>query len=166
MRKVSLMLAAIAFASIAGGSLVGSAAPQNCTPAGASEGVKQRTASDEFGSCETSDGTVKCGRDNSTKVGDLGYLIVDANKGAQVCSENADSAPIAGRITVVKHSGNKFTVAADGSDNKNSGGAAAWDRVDVDADNGKVCVYRGSTGTYWTKNKGTSSADSVNECRP
>ncbi|MFP5225954.1 MAG: hypothetical protein ACLGH3_10465 [Actinomycetota bacterium] len=166
MRKFSLILAALAFASVAGGSIAGSAAPQNCTPSGAPEGVKQRTASDEFGSCETTQGNVKCGRDNATAIGDIGYLSVDPSKGAQVCSEDGNNFPIAGRITVVKHSGNTLTVAADGGDTKNSGGASAWSRADVNADSGQVCFRRGTSGTYWTKNKGTSSPDFANYCVP
>jgi hypothetical protein len=141
-----------------------SAAPQNCTPSGASEPVKQRTASDEFGSCEDTQGKVKCGRDNSTAVGDIGFLIVNPDKGAQVCSEDTNNFPISGRITVVKHSGNTVTVAADGGDTKNSGGASAWSRVDVNADDGEVCARRGTAGTYWQKNKGTSNPDFANQC--
>lgn len=160
MRKMSLLITALAFSSIAGGLATSSAT--NCD---STTDAKPRTAHDPYGSCETKEGQVKCGKTNATKIGPLGYLIVDANKGAQVCSEDADTTPISGRITVYKHSNNKVTVAADGGDKKNSGGAAAWDRVDVDPNNGKVCVWRGGTGTYWTSSGGTSTADApTNQC--
>lgn len=150
MRKSALLVSAFAFSSIFG-SLVASNA-ETC-------GTTQRTGTDRFGSCETSSGEVRCGKTGATELGtggsgqtSLGYLIVDPSKGVQACSQDAQGLPIAGRITVYKHSGNKVTVAADGGDSKNSGGASAWDRVDVDADNQKVCVARGATGTYWQSN--------------
>ena len=161
MRKSALIISALAFSSIFGGLIASNAAPQNCTPANASETTKQRTGSDRFGSCEDSQGKVKCGRDGATEVGtggsgqtSLGFLIVDQSKGVQACSEDTQGLPISGRVTVYKHSGNKVTVAADGGDTKNAqfGGAAGWERVDVDADNQKVCASRGAGGTYWQKN--------------
>jgi hypothetical protein len=176
MRKSALLISALAFSSIFGGLVASSAAPRNCTPADASESTKQRTGSDAFGSCETSDGNVKCGRDGANELGSgensLGWLIVDQNKGVQACSEDGQDLPISGRITVYKHSGNKVTVGADGGDEKNAafGGASGWDRLDVDADNAEVCFWRGSGGTYWQKNgaHGTvgGATGEFNECHP
>lgn len=179
MRKPALIISALAFSSIFGGLVASNAAPQNCTPANASESTKQRTGSDRFGSCEDSQGKVKCGRDGANEIGtggsgqtSLGYLIVDQNKGAQACSEDAQGLPISGRITVAKHAGNKVTVAADGGDQKNAafGGASGWDRVDVDADNQTVCASRGSGGTYWQKNTAHGSVGTAtgefSECAP
>jgi len=168
MRKPALLISALAFSSIFG-SLVASNA-ETC-------GTTQRTGTDRFGSCETSDGQVKCGKTGATELGtggsgqtSLGYLIVDPSKGAQACSQDGQGLPIAGRITVYKHSGNKVTVAADGGDSKNSGGASAWDRVDVDADNQEVCAARGGSGTYWQANGGHTSvgtaAGEFDACAP
>lgn len=168
MRKSALVISALAFTSIFGG-LVSSNA-SNC-------GTTSRTAHDPFGSCETSQGNVKCGRTGATEIGQggsgqtsLGYVIADPNKGVQLCSEDAQGLPISGRITAYKHSGNKVTVAADGGDAKNSGGASAWDRVDVDADNQKVCAARGASGTYWTSGGGHSTVGTAqgefNVCAP
>jgi hypothetical protein len=168
-RKSALLIRALAFTSVFGGVVASNAA--HC-------GTSTRSAHDPFGSCETSpNGNVKCGRTNATEIGtggagqtSLGYLIVDPSKGAQVCSEDGQGFPISGRITAYKHSGNKVTVAADGGDTKNSGGAAAWDRVDVDADNRKVCAARGASGTYWTAGGGHSAvgtaAGEFDQCTP
>lgn len=158
MRRSALIISALAFTSVFGGFVTSNASHCYSGTATAS-----RTAHDPFGSCETADGKVKCGRTGSTEIGtggsgqtSLGYLIVDQNKGAQVCSEDAQGFPISGRITAYKHSGNKVTLAADGGDSKNGdkGGASGWDRVDVDADNRKVCAWRGSGGTYWAAGGG------------
>jgi hypothetical protein len=168
MRKSALVISALAFTSIFGGLVASNA--ETC-------GTTSRTATDRFGSCETSNGTVKCGKSGATEIGtggsgqtSLGYVIADPSKGVQLCSEDAQGLPISGRITAYKHSGNKVTVAADGGDSKNSGGASAWDRVDVDADNQKVCASRGASGTYWTTNGGHSptgtSAGEFDECAP
>lgn len=150
MRKSALLISALAFTSVFGGLVASNAS--HC-------GTTARTAHDGFGSCETSQGNVKCGRTGATEIGtggsgqtSVGYLIVDPSKGAQACAEDGqDGIPISGRITAYKHSGNKVTVAADGGDQHNAafGGASGWDRVDADADNQKVCAYRGSQGTYW-----------------
>jgi hypothetical protein len=174
MRKTALLISALAFTSIFGGVVASQA--RNCTPNGASGATQQRTGTDPFGSCETTSGQVRCqNNDTSTEIGaegaaSLGYLIVDDSKGAQLCSEDSQDMPIAGRITVYKHSGNKLTVGVDGGDSKNSGGASAWDRVDVDADNQSVCVARGAQGTYWQKNGNHSSVGSetgeTQQCLP
>lgn len=154
MRKMTLLVAALAFSSVAGGIITSSAAPQKCTPSGASNATKDRTASDPFGSCESTSGQVKCGRDGATALpGNLGYVIVNQDKGAQVCSEDAQAFPVAGRVSVYKHpGGNKVSVAADGGDSKNQGGAAAYDRLDVDADNQEACFWRGASGTWYQRN--------------
>lgn len=165
MRKSALLISALAFSSVFSGLITSNAADPNCTGNSTSEAVKQRTGNDPFGSCETQTGQVRCGKDGATEIGtggsgqtSLGYIEADPSKGVQLCSEDAQGLPISGRITAYKHSGNKVTVAADGGDTKNAqfGGASGWDRVDVDADNKKVCAARGAGGTYWQKNGGHS----------
>lgn len=155
MKKTSLLLAALTLVSV--GSSMFTSHAGTC-------GSTDRTASDPFGSCERTDGTVACGPAASGAVVPMvGTVIVDPNKGAQLCADDSQTTPISGRITVYKDGNNKVTVAADGGDKKNSGGAAGWDRVDLDP-SGHGCVRRGSGGTYWATNGGTSLADSVNQC--
>lgn len=150
MRKSSLVLVVLTLATV-GSSLVTSRAA-NCHP---SSGPLPKTASDPFGSCEQSDGTVKCGGPGSgADVAGLAVLIVDANKGVQGCAPNSSPLPIAGRVTVYKDTNNNTTVAADGSDNENSGGASGWQRYDVRPNDRSVCARRGTGGTYWTGERG------------
>jgi len=146
MKRSSMLLAALAFASIAGSSLISTAA--TC---GSSTG---RTASDKFGSCEntTGGGQVRCG--DGTDVGPLATIIVansGGTTGVQGCSEDSQSLPIAGRVGAY-NDGSGAHVFIDGGDAKNPGGAGGWQRYDV-SDSG-VCARRGSGGTYYTNTAG------------
>lgn len=159
MKKITLMLAAVAL-SMFGGMLAANAAVCGTTD------TIGRTKTDPFGSCETSTGTVRCGAGQD--VGGVFTLIVlnSTNKGVQGCSGPADLLPIGGRVSVLVEGDNDIAVAADGSDNENSGGASAWQRYDVRPNEAAVCARRGTAGTWWTGasgGKGTSTADNVNQ---
>jgi hypothetical protein len=159
MKRSSLVLVVLVLATV-GASLIGADAAPSCTPPNPTTADRDRTANDQFGSCETKSGKVKCG--DGTDVPGLFRIIVDPNKGVQGCSsdDTHPDFPISGRVTVYKDPAtNKVTVASDGGDEKNPGGAGGWTRADVEA-SGRACVRRGSGGTYWTRNGGTSTPDS------
>ena len=101
---------------------------------------------------------------SATSLQGIAHLDTTASggQGVQGCAGGSDQLPIHGRVTVFVSSSNDVTVAADGDDAYNTGGAAGWDRVDV-KHTGKACFRRGSGGTYWTKTGGTSNPDSANE---
>lgn len=157
MKKSSLIVAAFALATIAGGFASAQAAtcgPNNTDPVG-------RTKADPFGSCETTSGSVKCGAGQD--VGGVFTLIVlnTANKGVQGCSGPADLLPIGGRVSVLVDGNNNVAIGIDGSDSENSGGASAWQRYDVRPGEGAVCARRASGGTWWTGASGGKGASTV-----
>lgn len=164
MKKSSLLVAVFALTTVFGGLVSAQAAvcgPNNTDPNG-------RTKADPFGSCETSNGTVKCGSAGATNVGGVFTLIVkqSSGTGVQGCSGPNDTLPIGGRVSVLVDSNNNVAIGVDGSDSENSGGASAWQRYDVRPNEQAVCARRGTAGTWWDGNnsgKGASTADTYNQ---
>lgn len=83
--------------------------------------------------------------------------------GIEGCAEDASALPIAGRVGVYRDAAGNVTIFADGDDTTNTGGAAAWDRVDIrpsglGGDPCKLLVRRGTGGSYWNGQSGTLSA--------
>jgi len=148
MKKTRLIMAAIAFASVA--SSFGASHASAC-------GTSAAAANDPFGSCEGGNGSnyhVKCGTGaNSTVIPMVGTVATPTNSsahGVEACAPDDSALPIAGRVGVYVDPSNNVTVFADGDDTTNSGGAAAWDRVDVRPGDQNACVRRGEAGAWNT----------------
>lgn len=116
-------------------------------------------AHDPFGSCETSNGDVKCSRD-ATSVGELfSVMVAPSGAGAQICNEGS-AIPVTGRASVYADE-DGVMVGVDGD--KDMAPSNGWSRVDVGAD-GCVRARRGSgNGSYYTASGGTSDPDAANE---